>query len=105
MEEKKVPQWLSELSEEDYQFLKRLVLASGSLKEVAGEYGISYPTVRIRLDRLIEKIRLLDGAGETDPFHLRIRLMVADGQIAPTTAKAIMKEYEKTLRRKDDNES
>lgn len=105
MEEKKVPQWLTELSEEDFQFLKRLVLASGSLKELAGEYGISYPTVRIRLDRLIEKIKVLDGAGGVDPFHLRIRLMVADGQIAPATARSILKEHEKSLRRRDGDDS
>ena len=33
---------------------------SGSLKEVAKLYDVSYPTVRIKLDRLIEKIKLYD---------------------------------------------
>ena len=57
-----VPEWMAELDEEDVAFIRRFLLASGSLKEVAGEYGVSYPTVRLRLDRLIQKIRL----GEDD---------------------------------------
>jgi len=47
-----IPNWIKELSEEDFQFIKRLILASGSLKDIASQYGISYPTVRIRLNRL-----------------------------------------------------
>jgi hypothetical protein len=39
------------LTEEDLAFLKRFLMTSGSLKELAGAYGISYPTVRLRLDR------------------------------------------------------
>ena len=35
-------------------FIKKFLLASGSLKEVAGLYGVTYPTVRLRLDRLID---------------------------------------------------
>jgi hypothetical protein len=49
--------WTDLLGEEDVAFVKRFVLASGSLKEMAKVYGITYPTVRLRLDRLIEKIR------------------------------------------------
>ena len=47
------PQWLTELTDEDLQFIRRFVLASGSLKEVAKIYGVTYPTVRSRLDRVI----------------------------------------------------
>ena len=44
--------WLAKLSDEDVSFIKRFVLASGSLKDLAKAYDISYPTVRLRLDRL-----------------------------------------------------
>lgn len=47
---------LVRLSEEDQEFIVRLIEASGSLKELAGLYGISYPTIRNRLDSLIETI-------------------------------------------------
>ena len=53
-----LPEWMTGLEEEDAVFLKKFVLASGSLKEVAGEYGVTYPTVRLRLDRVIQKIRM-----------------------------------------------
>ena len=50
-----LPPWIADLDEQDLTFVKRFLLASGSLKEVAAQYGVSYPTVRLRLDRLIQK--------------------------------------------------
>ena len=50
---------LAQLSGEDQAFILKLIKASGSLKEMASLYGISYPTVRNRLDSLIEKIELI----------------------------------------------
>ena len=50
-----MPVWMAELEDEDLAFIKKFLLASGSLKEVASLYGVSYPTVRLRLDRLIQK--------------------------------------------------
>ena len=50
---------LSRLSEEDQDFIIRLIDASGSLKKLAGLYGISYPTIRNRLDALIVTIAQL----------------------------------------------
>ena len=41
-----LPPWMTDLEEEDWAFAKRFLLASGSLKEVAAQYGVSYPTVR-----------------------------------------------------------
>ena len=52
-----IPEWMAELDEEDVSFIRNFLLCSGSLKEVAGRYRVSYPTVRLRLDRLIQKIR------------------------------------------------
>lgn len=43
--------WIDYLSEEDLIFVKRFILSSGSLKDLAQAYSISYPTVRVRLDR------------------------------------------------------
>ena len=58
-----VPEWMADLDEEDVTFIRRFLLSSGSLKEVAGQYGVSYPTVRLRLDRLIQKIQLSEDRG------------------------------------------
>ena len=43
-----VPEWMAGLEDEDVAFIKKFLLASGSLKEVAGLYGVTYPTVRLR---------------------------------------------------------
>ena len=48
-----MPDWIADLDDEDINFIKKFLLASGSLKEVAAAYGVTYPTVRLRLDRLI----------------------------------------------------
>lgn len=42
-------------------------MASGSLKEIAKEYDVTYPTVRLRLDRLIQKIKVCDEM-DNDPY-------------------------------------
>ena len=62
-----IPAWMAELEEEDLTFIKKFILSSGSLKEVAALYGVSYPTVRLRLDKLIQKIRLME-TGAADPY-------------------------------------
>lgn len=88
------PRWMDELTEEDLQFIKRFVLASGSLKEVAKQYGISYPTVRIRLDKMIEKIKILDSPKIKSQFHRKIQMLVADGRLDFATAKILLRTYE-----------
>ena len=50
---------LLQISEEDQQFILDFFLSSGSLKEMANQMGKSYPTVRNKLDDIIEKIKNL----------------------------------------------
>ncbi len=38
-------------------FVESFVLASGSLKAMAARLGVSYPTVRNRLDEIIERLQ------------------------------------------------
>lgn len=82
--------WVDALEEEDLSFIKRFVLASGSMKELASAYGISYPTVRLRLDRLIQKIKLLDRQDITTPFERLLRMQHADGKIDRQTLKVLL---------------
>lgn len=44
------------LSVEEQRFIIDFVLCSGSLKEMAQQMGLSYPSVRNRLDDIIEKL-------------------------------------------------
>ena len=82
--------WLAALDEDDLQFLKRFLLASGSLKDLAEIYGVSYPTVRIRLDRLIAKVRTADDEKLTDPFERKLKLLVADDRLPANLAKELL---------------
>jgi hypothetical protein len=50
---------LARLSPEEQRFIELFVRSSGSLKAVAAAEEISYPTVRNRLDSLIERIEQL----------------------------------------------
>ncbi|HNY26600.1 MAG TPA: DUF2089 family protein [Candidatus Sumerlaeota bacterium] len=93
-----IPPWMVELKDEDWQFIKRFLLASGSLKDLALQYGISYPTVRLRLDRLIEKIRVLDNPKAKSSFHRKIQLLVAENRLDLATAKSLMRAHEESLK-------
>lgn len=44
------------LSEEDLYFTETFIRCRGNIKEVEKELGISYPTVRSRLDSIIKKL-------------------------------------------------
>ncbi len=89
--------WIEGLEDEDLMFVKRFVLASGSLKAIAEEYGISYPTVRLRLDRLIQKIGLLDDHRLSGPFERRLRSLYAERRIDLETLKLLLLEHQREL--------
>jgi len=90
----KIPLWLLALEQEDVAFLKNFTLKSGSLKEIAKLYGVSYPTVRLRLDKLIQKIEFSDQKQE-EPFIAFIKGLAVDSKIDLETAKIIIEKYKK----------
>lgn len=90
-----IPVWMAELEDEDLAFIKKFLLASGSLKEVASLYGVSYPTVRLRLDRLIQKIQLTESA-EADPYVSLVKRLAVDDKLDFDTAKILITAYRKT---------
>ncbi|MEY8386476.1 DUF2089 family protein [Oscillospiraceae bacterium 38-13] len=93
-----LPPWMADLDEQDLAFIKRFILASGSLKEAAAQYGVSYPTVRLRLDRLIQKIRLSDTA-EADPFVSLVKRLAVDDKLDFETAKLLIDTYRSSFSR------
>ena len=90
-----IPAWMAELEDQDLTFIKKFILASGSLKEVASVYGVSYPTVRLRLDRLIQKIQLTETA-EADPYVSLIKRLAVDDKLDVETARLLLQAYRKT---------
>lgn len=54
---------LARLRPEEQAFVLNLLKSRGSLKDLARIYGVSYPTVRNRLDALIERVEVLETRG------------------------------------------
>jgi hypothetical protein len=48
---------LMNLPSEHQRFIEIFILAGGNLKQMAEQAGVSYPTVRSRLDKVIEALR------------------------------------------------
>lgn len=96
-----LPEWMAGLEEEDVAFIKKFILASGSLKEVAGQYGVTYPTVRLRLDRLIQKIRLTEDVA-ADPYIATIKRLAVNEKLDLDTAKVPIAEYKRTCGKKEE---
>ena len=96
-----MPPWMADLDEQDLTFVKRFLLASGSLKEVAAQYGVSYPTVRLRLDRLIQKIRLSDTV-EADPYVSLVKRLAVDDKLDFDTAKILIAAYREARKENGD---
>ena len=90
-----IPEWLANLDDEDLAFIKKFLLASGSLKEMAKQYNVSYPTVRLRLDRLIQKIKVSEQA-EGDPYIALIKRLAIDDKLDFDTAKLLIGAYKNT---------
>jgi len=104
-ETREQPKWIDQLSDEDLAFIKRFVLASGSLKALAGVYGISYPTVRLRLDRLIEKVKVIDDIRITDGFERLARMLYAEGKLEAETLRVLLAAHRKDENAEDEERS
>ncbi len=96
-----LPAWLVVLEDEDLQFLRRFLLSSGSLKAMAEEYGVSYPTVRTRLDRLIAKVEAAEDPKVRDSFERKLRLLLADARIPAAVAKELLQAHQASLQRRN----
>ena len=91
-----VPDWMVNLEDEDVVFIKKFILSSGSLKKMAKEYDVTYPTVRLRLDKLIQKIEIEDKVEDNSYISL-IKRYAIDEKIEFETAKVLISEYRKNI--------
>ena len=80
---------LHELHEDDLNMITSFILVSGSIKDLATQYGVSYPTMRQRLDRLIERVRRLVDGAEADPLSDYLADLLTRGQLTPDIARRI----------------
>jgi hypothetical protein len=80
---------LAELSREDLDLVTELVLRSASLKDLAEAYGVSYPTIRLRLDRLIERLKAAVKGKAPDPLNELLARLVERGEMSVSGARAV----------------
>lgn len=80
---------LAKLPREDLDLITELVLHSGSLKDLAAGYGVSYPTIRLRLDRVIERLKTVVAGREPDPLNELLATLVERGELSATSARSI----------------
>jgi hypothetical protein len=88
---------LEQLDDADRELIIRFVLASGSLKDVAEGYGVSYPTIRATLDRLIARLEELRRGQPLNPLKEMLANMIAKGEINPQTARRILAVHQKEI--------
>jgi hypothetical protein len=83
------PHPLGGLPREDLDLIAELVLNSGSLKDLASVYGVSYPTIRGRLDKVIERLRAAVEGRARDPVSELLASLVERGELTASAARAI----------------
>ncbi|WP_097037167.1 DUF2089 family protein [Lactiplantibacillus plantarum] len=84
--------WFVNLEREDQEFVKQLVIASGSLKQLAKIYQVSYPTVRMRLNTIIQKINFIEDNG-ANTFETNVMKLVIDEKLSLEVAKQIITDF------------
>ncbi|KML30739.1 DUF2089 family protein [Priestia aryabhattai] len=92
MDNRDVPSWILSLESDDVEFIRKFVLNSGSLKQLAKDYEVSYPTVRIRLDRLIQKIEINEEHDKEELISL-VKKLAIEERISLEDAKLIIEKY------------
>jgi len=82
---------LAQLSAEDQVFVAAFVRSHGSIKEMEQVFGVSYPTIKARLNRIAASLEFV----ETDPEPGRAEVLdrLARGEI---TAEAAISELRGT---------
>lgn len=91
---KEIPLWVTGLEEDELKFIRNFVLASGSLKEMADIYGVTYPTVRSRLNHVIGKIKMSE-ENQPDPYEALIKRLTIEGKVDFEAAAVLIREYRK----------
>lgn len=92
MDKRDVPSWILSLESNDLEFIRKFVLSSGSLKQLAKDYNVSYPTVRIRLDRLIQKIEINEEHDKEELISF-VKKLAIEERVSLEDAKLIIEKY------------
>lgn len=75
---------LARLTPEEREFVEVFVLCGGSLKDAGQALGVSYPTVRGRLDQVIASLKTL--TGQTEETRMSILDKLEKGELSAKDA-------------------
>ena len=81
---------LARLDPADRSLIVQFVLNSGSLKALAKEQGVSYPTIRNRLNTVIGCLRAIVDDRPLDPMAQALAALVERGQLNSKTARDLL---------------
>lgn len=88
-----LPQFAA-LAQEDENFLRVFLAARGNIKEVERQLNISYPTVKGKLDALLNKLGLGSLQAEAKKRRLEIVEKLERGEISAQDAVGLLKGLE-----------
>ena len=88
------------LDREQMSLLESFLRSRGNLKEMERELGISYPTVRGRVDSLVRALDLSDGAPTDEPLD-EVEADLDETEMASTDAAAARRDILERLARKE----
>jgi len=81
------PPQLAQLSAEDQVFVAAFVKSHGSIKEMERTFGVSYPTVKARLNRIAEHLDFVDAAPAPAGADVIERLRQGDSSVEEALAE------------------
>jgi len=88
------PHWLTGLDRDQLDFLLTFVRCRGVIRDIEALLGVSYPTVRNRVDQLVDAVERLLGQAQaaTEPSDTRIAVLerLAGGEISPDRAMTLL---------------
>jgi hypothetical protein len=79
-----------QLPEEDYEFLKIFLRTEGKITDIEKILGVSYPTIKIKIEHLLNSLNLKSYEEHTDPLEA-----LAQGRLSVDEVIAILKSRKK----------
>ena len=79
-----------QLSEDDYEFLKIFLRTQGRITDIEKIFGVSYPTIKIKIYNLLKNLKLSAIEDKEDPIEA-----LAQGELSVDEAVAILKQRRK----------
>ncbi|MFK5955311.1 MAG: DUF2089 family protein [Planctomycetota bacterium] len=86
------------LEQADQELALELVSCSGSLKELAKRRSVSYPTIRLRLNRLLARLEAAQSQQPLDPMAEQLADCVERGEMTLAAAKAALQLHRDLLK-------